>query len=72
MSAGTLLMVLLGLIGVAWANRKNECDDCGSQLLWCDPERMDVPLTRCFTCDGPHPAYVREDWHHLYDFGASE
>lgn len=69
MSIGVLLVLAVALI--AWAERKNECDDCGEQLKWCDPARSDVPLTRCFTCEGPHRAYVRREYHDQFDFGSA-
>lgn len=54
----SLVVILFVVLLLSWANRMNECEDCGSQLRWCDPERADVPLTRCFICEGSHPAYT--------------
>ena len=64
------LLIMLAVLLIHWAHERNQCDDCGSQLLWCDPERSGVPVTRCFTCEGPHRAYIREGYQHLYDFEA--
>lgn len=62
-----LILILCTLV-IGWANERNQCPDCGEQLKWVDPDRMDLPLTRCFTCDGPHPAYIRPEYHDEYGF----
>lgn len=67
-TALSYLIVAFLVLLVAWANERNRCPECGGQLLWRDPKRSDVPLTRCFTCEGDHPAYVRNEYHHRYDF----
>lgn len=66
------LAIIVGTLAVAWATKRDECEDCGDQLKWCDPTRSDVPITRCFTCDGAHPAYVRDGYHHLFDYAHTE
>ena len=62
------LMMALAVLLVLWAHELNRCEECGDQLLWADPERSDVPLTRCFTCEGEHYAYIQKEYHDQYDF----
>ena len=71
MSSGELLFVVTMIVLLAWADHQSRCDDCGETLKWAD-KRRDVPMVRCFTCDGPHPAYVRDGYHHLFTYEASD
>ena len=70
-------MIELGICAVlvailVWAHLKNACPDCGEQLKWVGPRNKTMPLTRCFRCRGPHPAYVKPEYHHLYVFEADD
>ena len=63
------ILICAGLVAIlVWSHLANRCKECGHQLYWVNPKIKDMPLVRCFHCHGPHPAYIKEEFHDKYTF----